>query len=83
MPLYKKRPNPAVQLAAVLVVAGALLLTGCGPRRVRADYTNYENSFAVTSNREVLLNLARLKEHDPTYFLSWARSPRAIAWRPR
>ena len=46
----------------------ALLLAGCGPRRVRADFTHYENSYAVTSNQEMLLNLARLEQHDPTYF---------------
>jgi hypothetical protein len=54
---------------AVLIAGGAtLLLSGCGPRRVRADFTHYENSYAVTSNQEMLLNLARLEQHDPTYF---------------
>jgi hypothetical protein len=53
----------------LLVAGGAtLLLAGCGPRRVRADFTHYENSYAVTSNQEMLLNLARLEQHDPTYF---------------
>ena len=46
----------------------SLPLTGCGPKRVRADFTHYENSYAVTSNQEMLLNLARLEQHDPTYF---------------
>jgi hypothetical protein len=53
----------------VLVACGAtLLLAGCGPKRVRADFTHYENSYAFTSNQEALLNLARLQQHDPTYF---------------
>jgi hypothetical protein len=53
----------------LLVAGGAtLLLAGCGPKRVRADFTRYENSYAVTSNQEMLLNLARLEQHDPTYF---------------
>ena len=53
----------------ILLIAGAtLLLAGCGPKRVRADFTHYENSYAVTSNQELLLNLARLEQHDPTYF---------------
>jgi hypothetical protein len=53
----------------VLIAGGAtLLLTGCGPQRVRADFTHYENSYAVTSNQEMLINLARLDQHDPTYF---------------
>jgi hypothetical protein len=59
-----------IRASLILLVAGGatLLLTGCGPRRVRADFTHYENSYAVTSNREELLNLARLEQHDPTYF---------------
>jgi len=52
-----------------LVAGGSsLLLAGCGPRRVRADFTHYESSYAFTSNQEMLLNLARLDQHDPTYF---------------
>ena len=46
----------------------ALALCGCGPRRVRADFKNYESAYAQTSNRELLLNLARLENRDPTYF---------------
>jgi hypothetical protein len=53
---------------ALIVLFTSLGTTGCGPRRVRADYTHYENSYAVTSNHEELLNLARLDQHDPTYF---------------
>ncbi len=60
---------PLIRVSSILVLAGAsLLATGCGPKRVRADFTHYENSYAVTSNQEMLLNLARLEEHDPTYF---------------
>jgi hypothetical protein len=36
--------------------------------RVRADFHNYENAYAETSNREMLLNLARLQNRDPTFF---------------
>ncbi|MDR3797744.1 MAG: hypothetical protein P4K93_06305 [Terracidiphilus sp.] len=59
-----------IRASLILLVAGGatLLLAGCGPRRVRADFTNYESAYAVTSNRELLLNLARLEQHDPTYF---------------
>ena len=72
-PLIGVSPSIGVSLLRasliLLVVGGAtLLLSGCGPRRVRADFTHYENSYAVTSNREELLNLARLEQHDPTYF---------------
>lgn len=58
-----------IRVPLILLAAGAtLLLAGCGPKRVRADFTHYENSYAVTSNQELLLNLARLEQHDPTYF---------------
>jgi hypothetical protein len=45
-----------------------LASSGCAVHRVRADYTGFEKAFADTSNRELLLNLARLQNHDPTYF---------------
>jgi hypothetical protein len=58
------------KLCFLLSLAGFALLglSGCAARRLRADYTGYESAFADTSNREMLLNLARLNQHDPTYF---------------
>lgn len=53
---------------SLIVLVASVGLAGCGPRRVRADFAGYERSYAHTSNREVLLNLARLQQHDPTYF---------------
>jgi len=53
---------------AMLLGVGLLTLTGCGPRRLRVDYKNFEMAYAETSNHEVLLNLARLQNRDPTYF---------------
>jgi hypothetical protein len=55
-------------LLSALVVLTTAGLCGCGPQRVRADFHNYENAYAETSNREMLLNLARLQNRDPTYF---------------
>jgi len=54
----------------VVILLGAVLMTlpGCGPKRLKADYTNFEMAYAYTSNHEVLLNLARLQNRDPTYF---------------
>jgi hypothetical protein len=61
--------TPFVRASLILLIAGeSLLFAGCGPKRVRADFTHYERSYAVTSNQEMLLNLARLEQHDPTYF---------------
>jgi hypothetical protein len=55
-----------------LLPAGAVLLviavSGCAVRRARVDYVGFEKAYADTSNRELLLNLARLQNHDPTYF---------------
>jgi len=57
------------QYLSLFAVSLALLaLSGCATARLRADYTGYESAFADTSNREMLLNLARLNQHDPTYF---------------
>lgn len=66
--------SPLIRTSMIALVAGAtLLLSGCGPKRVRADFKGYENSYAVTSNHEELLNLARLNQHDPTYFFKLAQ----------
>ena len=43
-------------------------LSGCAAARLRTDYGGYENAYANSSNREMLLNLARLNQHDPTFF---------------
>ena len=55
---------------AIFLAVACFALSGCGlgPRRVKVDFTGYEASYATTSNHEVLLNLARLAQHDPTYF---------------
>jgi hypothetical protein len=52
-------------LGLAIVLLPAL---GCGPKRMKADYIGFEKAYAETSNREVLLNLARLQNHDTTYF---------------
>jgi hypothetical protein len=43
-------------------------LSGCAAARLRTDFAGYENAYADSSNREMLLNLARLSNHDPTFF---------------
>jgi len=64
------RPAETLKRTLLLVVAGFVVasVSGCAAKRLRADYTGYESAFADTSNREMLLNLARLNQHDPTYF---------------
>jgi hypothetical protein len=63
------RPATRVRTAAASLLALSLLaLSGCATHRIRVDYVGFEKAFADTSNRELLLNLARLQSHDPTYF---------------
>jgi len=56
-----------------LCVALALLLTGCGAARYRTDYNGFNAAYADSSNRQMLLNLARLDQHDPAYFLQFGQ----------
>jgi hypothetical protein len=51
----------------------ALLLSGCGAARYRADYNGFNAAYADSSNHQMLLNLARLDQHDPTYFLQFGQ----------
>jgi hypothetical protein len=57
-------------MTALLLLVGLafLWLSGCAARRMKTDFKDFESAYAETSNREVLLNLARLENHDPTYF---------------
>jgi hypothetical protein len=57
--------------ARLLLLFIALLplgFTGCAAKRLKMDFAGFEKSYAESSNREVLLNLARLENRDPTYF---------------
>ena len=63
--LARRRHRYGLALAAGIAL---LFTTGCAVHRVRVDYTGFEKAFADTSNHELLLNLARLQNHDPTYF---------------
>jgi hypothetical protein len=62
-----RRLRPAYAGLVVLCVM-LPMLTGCAIHRIHADYIGFEKAYADTSNRELLLNLARLQNHDPTYF---------------
>jgi hypothetical protein len=62
------RVRPAGRLSLIVGSLALLVLCGCGPKRIRADFRNYEAAYAESSNRQLLLNLARLKNHDPAYF---------------
>lgn len=55
---------------AFTIAGGALLLlTGCAADRLKGDFRGYESAYAESVNRQMLLNLARLEQHHPTFFL--------------
>jgi hypothetical protein len=41
--------------------------------RYQGDSNGFNNAYADASNRQMLLNLARLDQHDPTYFLQFGQ----------
>jgi hypothetical protein len=62
--------NPHRSQSALLLAVSLLplVISGCAAKRMKADFISFEKAYAETSNREELLNLARLQNHDPTYF---------------
>ncbi len=56
------------RMLALITGFSLVALSGCAARRMRSDFIGFEKVYADTSNREVLLNLARLQNHDTTYF---------------
>jgi hypothetical protein len=66
--LRRTTRDKQMSVVLLLVCLALLPLCGCAARRMKADFTGFESAYAETSNREVLLNLARLENHDPTYF---------------
>jgi hypothetical protein len=58
---------------SVVALGVALFLSGCGSAVYRSDYNGFNAAYADSSNRQMLLNLARLDQHDPTYFLQFGQ----------
>lgn len=55
-------------LFAVTILS--LFLVGCsGPRALRSSYVDYSNAYADAGNQQMLLNLARIHNGHPPYFL--------------
>ena len=58
------------RLVAVSLGLSALLLTGCaGPSALRSSYIEYSHAQAQVNNQQTLLNLARVRNGHPPYFL--------------
>jgi hypothetical protein len=66
--LLRSQRRVGTFLLSSLFVVLAFGLSGCAAKRLKVDYTGFEKSYAQTSNQELLLNLARLENRDPTYF---------------
>lgn len=66
------RPSRALSrpVLALSVAAAALVLAGCaGPRSLRTQYIEYADAQAQVGNQQTLLNLARIRNGHPPYFL--------------
>jgi hypothetical protein len=66
MPTRKNKLTMRGLLVSICLLA--LVMFGCGASRLRVDYKGYESSYAESANRQLLINLARLNQHHPTYF---------------
>jgi hypothetical protein len=58
---------------SAFLIGAALLFTGCSSSRYRADYNGFNSAYADSSNHQMLMNLARLDQHDPAYFLQFGQ----------
>jgi hypothetical protein len=67
------RPHLRARAGFFLLCSAALLLAGCGHMRYQGDSNGFNTAYADSSNRQMLLNLARLDQHDPTYFLQFGQ----------
>jgi len=65
--ILAKRQVGKILLASLCMVL-PLGISGCATKRLKVDFTGFEKAYAQTSNQEMLLNLARLQNRDPTYF---------------
>ena len=60
--------SPLLRIATPALAA--LLTASCaGPAALRTSYVQYSDAFATTSNQQVLLNLARMRNYHPPHFL--------------
>lgn len=72
-------PSPNLHRGFFLLV-GIFLLSGCASYRYKADYGGFQGAYAQNSNQQLLLNLARLDQHEPTYFLQFGQISVQYNW---
>ena len=61
-------PLRALLLASLC--AAAVAVTGCATRQLQADFGSFAEAYADNLNAQMLLNLARLDQGHPAYFLA-------------
>jgi len=67
--LFPPAMRGRICLMLFLIGLLSLGLSGCSAKHLlNRDFRGFESVYAETSNREVLLNLARLENREPTYF---------------
>jgi hypothetical protein len=52
-----------------MAILPLIVLCGCTSTAFRHDYTNYSKTYGDSNNEQLLLNLARLSQDDPVYFI--------------
>lgn len=68
-PISARAPRPR-RPALLALAAATLALAGCsGPGALRTGYTEYAHAQAHVGNQQTLLNLARIRNGHPPYFL--------------
>ena len=55
-----------------LFVLSVAVLCGCAGTTLRHDYANYSSVYADSSNKQLLINLAREQHDEPVYFMQLA-----------
>ena len=75
-----KRTAPRIGVLAVLCFS-IVFFSGCAAKSLRVDYKKYEDANAQSSNRQMLLNLARLNQHHPTYFFKIGQITTNYRWQ--
>jgi hypothetical protein len=67
--LHDVAPGSGKFILNAVLGLGLLLASGCAAARLKGDFRGYESAYAESANRQMLLNLARLEQHHPTFFL--------------
>jgi hypothetical protein len=78
---HTRNTNPPSPGLLALACLSILMLSGCAAKSLRVDYKKYEDANAQSSNRQMLLNLARLNQHHPTYFFKIGQITTNYRWQ--